>query len=463
MNKGQNTPAPVCVAGAGFSGAVIAWHLAEAGYRVEVHDTRDHIGGNCYTFRDAETGVMVHRYGPHIFHTDNAEVWEFVNRFTRFRPYTNRVKAAHAGEVYSLPVNLHTINQLYRTTLNPADAAALLKREAVALDRPPETFEEQALGMIGDRLYRAFFYGYTRKQWGCEPRELPASILQRLPVRFNYDDNYFAHAFQGMPEQGYTPIFEKLLDHPNITVQLNSSIDREQIRHFSHTFYSGPIDRYFDYELGELGYRTLDFEQETHDGDFQGCAVMNYCDSGIPFTRITEHKHFAPWEKHEKTVIFREYSRAATRSDTPYYPIRLVDDKTLLNNYVERANRETGITFVGRLGTYRYLDMDKTIEEALIVSRRFQELQRDNGDIPVFSTRHSDHPAIKRITHHETGFFNSENRCRPLFRRHLLHHQVRPRLGRTRPRCHGHWLSGQRAAAMDSLYRQADKPGATTR
>ncbi len=357
--------------GAGLSGAVAGRLLAEAGWKVSVVDTRPHVAGNCFTERDAETGVMVHIYGPHIFHTDDAEVWDYVNRHANFVPYKNRVKTTSGGRVYSLPVNLHTINQFYGKTLRPDEARAFLEQQADTSIVDPVTFEDQALRFVGRDLYEAFFKGYTQKQWGRSPRELPASILKRLPVRFNYDDNYFFHRFQGMPEHGYTSMVQSILDHENITVSLGTRFDRIQTDEYDHVFYSGPIDGWFDYELGRLGYRTLDFERFSYTGDWQGCAVMNYGEVDVPYTRITEHKHFAPWEAHSGSVLYREYSRECGPDDIPYYPVRQVDEKELLGRYVELAQAEIGVTFLGRLGTYRYLDMDVTIREALDTARRF--------------------------------------------------------------------------------------------
>ena len=359
------------MAGAGLSGAVIGRELAEAGHRIEVFDSRDHIAGNCHTERDAETGVMVHVYGPHIFHTDDAEVWDYVNRFERFMPYKNRVKTTSGGRVYSLPVNLHTINQFFGKTLRPDEARAFIAAQGDSSIAEPQTFEEQALRFVGRDLYEAFFKGYTQKQWGCSPTELPASILKRLPVRFNYDDNYFFHKYQGMPENGYTAMVERILDHPSITVHLDTRFERAQKEDYGHVFYSGPLDGYFDYQFGPLGYRTLDFERFTYDGDYQGCAVMNYGEEAVPYTRITEHKHFSPWEEHPGSVCYREFSRACGPDDIPYYPIRLVEEKEQLARYAARAAEEEAITFVGRLGTYRYLDMDVTIREALDTARSY--------------------------------------------------------------------------------------------
>ena len=370
--------------GAGLSGAVIGRKLAEAGHRVTIVDARDHVGGNCHTERDDNTGVMVHVYGPHIFHTDDPEVWEYVTGYETFRPYKNRVKTTAQGQVFSLPVNLHTINQFFDRTMRPDEAKAFITDEqADTRITDPQTFEEQAMRFVGRDLYEAFFKGYTIKQWGCHPSELPASILKRLPVRFNYDDNYFFHRFQGMPEHGYTHMVDRILDHANITVHLNTEFSRAQAGDYDHVFYSGALDGWYDFDLGRLGYRTLDFERFTYAGDYQGCAVMNYGDESVPWTRITEHKHFSPWESHTGSVCYREFSRAAEPGDIPYYPIRQVAEKALLADYVARADQETRVTFVGRLGTYRYLDMDVTIREALDTADVF--LNRGQGDtMPAF-------------------------------------------------------------------------------
>lgn len=372
------------VIGAGFSGAVIGRELAQQGYKVDIVDQRPHIAGNCHTERDDETGVMVHAYGPHIFHTDDQEVWEYVNRFTTFKPYVNRVKTTAQGQVFSLPINLHTINQFFGKTMRPDEAREFIEAQADTSIKEPKTFEEQALRFVGKDLYEAFFKGYTQKQWGCHPSELPASILKRLPVRFNYNDNYFFHRFQGMPEEGYTRLVEGILDHPNITVHLNTRFEQHEAAQYDHVFYSGPLDGFFDYELGRLGYRTLDFERFTYQGDYQGGAVMNYGDESVPYTRITEHKHFSPWEEHEGSVCYREYSRACGPDDVPYYPIRLVAEKALLAKYLEKARQLDNVTFVGRLGTYRYLDMDVTIREALDTARGFLECLKNDTPPPAF-------------------------------------------------------------------------------
>jgi len=365
----------IAIVGAGFSGAVIARELAQKGYTVTVFESREQVGGNSYSYVDKDTGITVHKYGPHIFHTDNERAWEYITRFCTMMPYINRVKSTVGGKVYSLPINLHTINQFFDKAMSPNEAKAFVATLSDPTIDEPANFEEQALKLLGSGLYEAFFKGYTIKQWGVDPKSLPASILKRLPVRFNYDDNYFAHKYQGMPKDGYTDIVSSMLNHPNITVKLSTFFSKDMIDEYEHVFYSGPIDAFFDYELGRLGYRTLDFVMEKADGDFQGCAVMNYGDESVPYTRISEHKHFTPWEKHEQTLYFKEYSRLCTQNDIPYYPIRQTQEQEMLKQYVSKANNETKVTFVGRLGTYRYLDMDVTIKEALEVADLFLEKQ----------------------------------------------------------------------------------------
>ena len=353
------------IAGAGFSGSVIAREIAEAGHEAVVFETRDHVAGNCHTERDPVTGVMVHRYGPHIFHTDDERVWAYINRFGTMMAYHHRVRTTVGGRVYLLPVNLLTINQLFGTALRPQEARAFVAAQADNSIVQPKNFEEQALKSMGRPLYEAFFLGYTRKQWGLEPTEIPASVLKRLPLRFDYDDCYFDHPHQAIPQEGYTAVIEAILDHPRIEVRLSSrygEADREQ---FDHSIWTGPLDEWFGFRFGRLAYRTLDFEVIRSPGDYLGCAVMNFGDLDVPYTRITEHKHFAPWEDHESTVCFKETSRLAGVTDIPFYPIRLADDRSVLGRYLEAARAETGVTFAGRLGTYRYLDMDVTIAEAL--------------------------------------------------------------------------------------------------
>jgi len=378
-------PLSVAVVGAGFSGAVVARELAEAGHSIEVFESRDHVAGNCHTRRH-ESGVMVHVYGPHIFHTQYVRVWNYVRRFATFKPYRHRVRAMVGEKAFQMPMNLGLINSFFGTTFTPAEAEAFVATKADATITNPTSFEDQALRLVGRELYEAFFAGYTRKQWGVDPKELPASILARLPLRFTDDDSYFSHPYQGIPEHGYTAIVETILDHPNISVSLSTRISRTELRSYDHVFWSGPIDAYFDYQYGRLGYRTLDFTPEVVDGDYQGCPVVNYCDAEVPYTRITEHKHFAPWESHDTSVIYREYSRLCGDDDVPYYPIRLVKEKAQLVDYVQLARDERGVTFLGRLGTYRYLDMDVTINEALTVADAAKQAFADGACPPAFLT-----------------------------------------------------------------------------
>ena len=375
----------IAIVGAGFSGAVIANQLAHAGYNVEIFEARDHIAGNCHSERDEETGVMVHVYGPHIFHTDNERAWEFINRYGTFKPYVNRVKAITNNRVFTLPINLLTINQFFGKTFRPAEAQAFIQSLGDKSIENPTTFEEQALRFVGRELYEAFFKTYTMKQWGLHPSELPASILKRLPVRFNYDDNYFNHKYQGMPADGYTAIVENMLKVPGISVHLSTPLDPAAKTDYDHVFYSGPIDAWFKHVEGRLPYRTLDFEVFRDTGDYQGNAVINYCDDSKSYTRITEHKHFSPWEQHERTICYMEYSRQCEENDTPYYPIRQAREKAQLEKYVNLARTETNVTFVGRLGTYRYLDMDVTIHEALLTADKFLEAAREKVQMPAFA------------------------------------------------------------------------------
>lgn len=366
------TPKRYLVVGAGFSGAVLAREVAEnSDAKVLVIDERPHVAGNCFTERDPSTGVTVHKYGPHIFNTDYERVWDYVNRYGKLRPWVNRVKAVTPRGVYGLPINLLTINQFFGKTFNPEEAKAFVATLGDSSIGEPANFEEQALKFIGRDLYEAFFYGYTKKQWGCEPTEISASVLKRLPVRFNYDDNYYASQYQGIPEEGYSGIIENLLAHPQIEVQVGRTFVAGEGEEFDHTFYTGPIDAYFGYRLGRLSYRTVTFERIDAVGDYQGNAVLNYPEQAVPFTRVHEHKHFTPWEQHDKTVAFREYSKATEPEDVPYYPVRRENDMTLLRKYYELGREEGKVSFLGRLATYRYLDMDDVIHEALELSEAF--------------------------------------------------------------------------------------------
>lgn len=359
------------IVGAGFSGAVLARRLADAGAGdVVVMDERDHVAGNCHTARDAGTGVLVHRYGPHIFHTSRPEVWAWVQRFGEFAPYVNRVRAITSRGVFSLPINLLTLNQFFGLRMSPPEAARFLDGLGDRAITNPQSFEEQALALVGRELYEVFFEGYTLKQWGVHPRELPASILRRLPIRTSYDDNYYADPYQALPVEGYTRLVERMLDHPDIAVQTGQRVGPEVRARFDHLFWTGPLDAFYGHTLGRLRYRTLDLEWITARGDFQGNAVLNWCEASVPYTRSTEHKHFAPRERHEGTVVCREYSREKGPDDVPYYPLGLEADRALAARYQALADAEPDVTFLGRLGTYRYLDMDACIGEAMAVAGR---------------------------------------------------------------------------------------------
>jgi UDP-galactopyranose mutase len=375
------------IIGAGFSGCVLANRLtALMDCAIDMWDERNHLGGNCHTKRDEATGVMVHEYGPHIFNTDKKEIWDFVNSFAEFRPYVHRVKAKSKGKIYPLPVNLQTINQFFDKSFTPDEAKAFLETLADKTIAEPKNFEEQALRFIGRELYEAFFYGYTKKQWGVEPSELPASILKRIPVRFNYDDNYHNNIYTGIPVDGYTAVMEKMIAHPNIKLTLNKKYDNTtDLGKYSHVFYTGPVDAFFNYEFGRLGYRTVVFEKQYADGDFQGTTQMNYCDEDVPYTRIAEHKHFAPWEQHDKTVYFTEYSKETAEKDLPYYPKRLAADIELLKKYRAKAQQQNNVSFLGRLATYRYMDMHHVIGEAMQFAEKFVGSINSNTATPVFS------------------------------------------------------------------------------
>jgi UDP-galactopyranose mutase len=374
------------IVGAGFSGCVLAQQLVSAlDCTIEIWDERNHLGGNCHTQRDEDTNIMTHQYGPHIFNTDKKYIWDYVNSFVEFRPYVHRVKAKSGNAIFSMPVNLHTINQFFNKNFTPNEARDFLETKADKTITDPQNFEEQALSFIGRELYEAFFYGYTKKQWGCEPKELPASFLKRIPVRFNYDDNYHTNIFTGIPVDGYTAVMEKMIDNPAIQIILNKKfIPGSDSIGFDHVFYTGPIDAFFNYQFGRLGYRTVTFEKSIAVGDFQGSSQINYCEEKIPYTRITEHKHFTPWENHEKTICFTEFSKETGTDDLPYYPKRLAADKELLVQYRMLAEAQNGVTFLGRLATYRYMDMHHVIDEAMGMAKQFLLNLKEEKKLPVF-------------------------------------------------------------------------------
>lgn len=358
----------ILVVGAGLSGAVIARVLAEGGKQVHVIDARPHVAGLCHTSRDAETGILVHRYGPHIFHTNNEKVWSFVRRFASFAPWVNRVKAVNRHGVFSMPINLHTINQFFGKRLTPSEARTFIESKQDKSIGHPRNAEEQLLRFVGRDIYEAFFHGYTVKQWGVSPSELPADIIKRLPIRFTYDDNYYNSAYQGFPMQGYTAMVERMLQHGNITVATSCPFEPDMEREYAHVFYTGTIDGYFHFSAGALGYRTVTFETVRGKGELQGNGCINYTEQDVPWTRAHEHKFFSPWEQHEYSILLREFSHEATSDSDPFYPKRLVADMGKLRQYQALAAACPGITFAGRLGSYRYLDMDVAMAEAMSVA-----------------------------------------------------------------------------------------------
>ena len=360
------------VVGAGFFGLTIAERCAdELGLKVLVLERRHHIGGNAYSAPDPETGIEVHVYGSHLFHTSNRRVWEYCSRFTAFTDYRHRVFTNYHGRTYQMPINHGTICEYFGRALSPDEARALVAEQAAEVPvGQAQNLEEKAISLIGRPLYEAFIRGYTAKQWQTDPKELPPEIITRLPVRYTFDNRYFSDTYEGLPTLGYTAWLERMAAHPNIEVRLEKDFFdlRPDIVGAVPVVYTGPVDTYFDYAEGELSWRTLDFEREVvPTGDFQGTSVMNYADTEVPFTRIHEFRHFHPERDYptDKTVIMREYSRFAQREDEPYYPVNTGGDRARLKKYREMAAREPSVIFGGRLGTYQYLDMHMAIGSAL--------------------------------------------------------------------------------------------------
>jgi UDP-galactopyranose mutase len=365
------------IVGSGFFGLTVAERVAtQLDKRVLVLDRRGHIGGNAYSEAEPETGIEVHRYGAHLFHTSNKRVWDYVNQFTDFTDYQHRVFSIHQGKVYPMPISMATICEYTGKYMAPDEARTWVAEQASEVDsKDAKNFEEKGISLIGRPLYEAFFQGYTAKQWQTDPKELPAATISRLPVRYTFNNRYFNDTYEGLPVDGYTAWLEKMADHPNIEVRLNTDYFdvRDDIPAGTPTVYTGPLDRYFDYLEGWLGWRTLDFEQEVlhTTGDFQGTPVMNYADQDVPYTRIHEFRHFHPERTNypsDKTVIVREFSRAADKNDEPYYPINTPEDRAKLDSYRELAKAEAkrnNVLFGGRLGTYKYLDMHMAIGSAL--------------------------------------------------------------------------------------------------
>jgi len=364
------------VVGSGFFGLTIAERCAnELGLDVLVLERRPHLGGNAYSEVDAETGIEVHKYGAHLFHTSNERVWEYVNRFTTFTGYQHRVFARYQGQVYSFPMNLALINAFFGRSHTPDEARALIAEQASEIDTDrAQNLEEKAISLIGRPLYEAFVKGYTAKQWQTDPKELSPEIITRLPVRYTFDNRYFNDTYEGLPTDGYTAWLTRMADHPKIEVRVDTDFFdesnglREQYTGQVPVVYTGPVDEYFGHSEGRLSWRTVDLEREVVDvDDFQGTSVVNYNDEEVPYTRILEFKHFHPERTYlpGKSVIVHEYSRFAQEDDEPYYPINTAEDRAKLLRYRELAKKEPMVLFGGRLGTYKYLDMHMAIGSAL--------------------------------------------------------------------------------------------------
>ena len=374
------------VVGSGFFGLTVARQAAdELGLNVLVIEKRAHIGGNAYSEFDPETGIEIHKYGSHLFHTSNERVWEYVNRFTAFNDYQHKVWAKHQGQLYPMPINLDTINKFFKSSLNPQEAKNFIQGQtAEATASIASNLEDRAIALIVTPLYEAFIKGYTEKQWQTDPKLLPADVINRLPMRFTTEHRYFNDTYEGLPLGGYTAWLENMADHKNIQIRLDTDFFsiRAELDLAVPIVYTGPIDRYFNFEFGTLGWRTLDFHDEVVEvGDYQGTSVVNYPDLDVPFTRIHEYRHLHPERNYQtdSTFISREFSRFANETDEPYYPVNTEADRHQLSEYRELLKQEKGVWFGGRLGTYQYLDMHMAIASALTLF--------DNEIAPSFNSK----------------------------------------------------------------------------
>lgn len=356
------------VVGSGLYGAIFAHEAKAHGKSVLVVDKRPNIAGNIYT--ENIEGINVHKYGAHIFHTNNKKVWNYITRFAEFNRFTNSPVANYKGELYSLPFNMYTFNKMWGV-VTPEEAAAKIEEQRREITHEPQNLEEQAISLVGRDIYEKLIKGYTEKQWGRDCKDLPAFIIKRLPVRLTFDNNYFNALYQGIPDGGYTAMVEKMLEGIEVRLNVDYLADRENLNALADkVVYTGPVDAYFGYRLGALQYRSVRFETEVLDTDnYQGNAVVNYTDAETPYTRIIEHKHFA-FGTQPKTVISREYSTEWHQGDEPYYPVNDEKNGALYAKYKALADAETKVIFGGRLGEYKYYDMDKVIEAALDAAAR---------------------------------------------------------------------------------------------
>lgn len=350
------------IVGSGMFGSVFAHEMRKRGKSVLVVDKRDHIGGNCHT--EKRHGIDVHVYGPHIFHTSSIKVWDYINQFSKFNHFVNRPKVLHNKKIYSFPINLFTLYQLWGVT-TPEEARNKLAEVRIPCENP-RNLEEWILSQVGQEIYEKFIYGYTKKQWLKEPSELPSAIIKRLPIRLTYDDNYFNDKFQGIPIDGYDVIFNNMLDGCQVELGVDFFKDRSKLCKLAHRIvYTGKIDEYFDYHHGELDYRTLRFEHNESQGDFQGNAIVNYTEQSVPWTRITEHKHFLIDKNFDLTVYTKEFPVPWEKESTPYYPIDDNVNRSVYSKYETLKNKETNVIFGGRLADYKYYDMHQVIAAAL--------------------------------------------------------------------------------------------------
>ena len=360
------------IVGAGITGCTIAQRIAEdLGEKVLVIDIRDHIGGNCHSHINAETGVEVHSYGTHIFHTKEKRVWDFLNRFGEFNSYRHKVVTTYQGRTFHMPVNLQTINSFFGISLRPHEVENFIAGKSAEENiTDPQNLEEKAISLIGRELYEAFVKGYTLKQWECDPKKLDASIITRLPFRHTYECDYFTDRYQGLPWNGYTKLFKNMLDHEQIETKLNTDFFaiKGELPENCKIYYTGPVDKYFGYCHGELTWRSLRFEYRVEAvPDYQGSSVMNYADIDVPYTRIHEYQHLHPERENKsgRTVTAREFSMKWKQGDEPYYPVNTDGDRKRLELYLKEAARLKNVHFLGRLGQYKYYDMDKAVLAAL--------------------------------------------------------------------------------------------------
>lgn len=366
----------IIVVGAGLFGSVVSERLASHGLKVLIVEKRNHIGGNCWSEIEEETGIEIHKYGSHIFHTSKDHVWEYINRFGSFNDYQHTVWTSFDGSTYSMPINLGTINSYYNINLKPFEVKDFLDNEIKKENiKNPNNLEEKAISLIGRGLYEAFIRGYTIKQWEKDPRDLPEEIIMRLPIRNSYNNRYFNDKYEGIPLEGYGEMFRKILDNKNIDLKINTDwfeFSKNLNLEKTPIIYTGGVDQFFNYKYGRLEWRTIDLVKEVHNiQDFQGCSVMNYADEKTPYTRIHEFKHFHPERTsfHEnKTVIYKEYSKIVGDIDEPYYPVNTPNNARLLKKYQNEVNHLDNIWIGGRLGSYKYFDMDDTINSALDLS-----------------------------------------------------------------------------------------------